>query len=79
MLEKKQKNPEKTTKDLSDYAKYSSLAFQMIVIILVGVFGGMKLDKWLDTRFPVFTVVLSVVTVMFALYYSLKDFIRLKK
>lgn len=79
MLEKKLKNPEKTTKDLSDYAKYSSLAFQMIVIILIGVFGGMKLDKWLDTRFPVFTVVLSFVAVMFALYYSLKDFIRLKK
>ncbi len=79
MLEKKLKNPEKTTKSLSDYGKYSSLAFQMIAIILIGVFGGMKLDKWLDTRFPVFTVVLSFVSVMLALYYSLKDFIRLKK
>lgn len=79
MLEKKLKNPEKTTKSLSDYAKYSSMAFQMIAIILVGVFGGMKLDKWLETRFPVFTVVLSFVSVMLALYYSLKDFIRLKK
>ncbi len=79
MLEKKLKNPEKTTKSLSDYAKYSSLAFQMITIILVGVFGGMKLDKWLETRFPVFTVVLSFVSVMLALYFSLKDFIRLKK
>jgi len=51
----------------------------MIAIILVGVFGGIKLDKWLETRFPVFTVVLSFVSVMLALYYSLKDFIRLKK
>jgi len=79
MLEKNLKNPQKTTKGLSDYARYSSMAFQMITIILVGVFGGMKLDKWLGTRFPVFTVVLSFVAVMLALYYSLKDFIRLKK
>lgn len=79
MLEKNLKNRQKTAKSLSDYAKYSSMAFQMIAIILVGVFGGMKLDKWLETRFPVFTVVLSFVAVMLALYYSLKDFIRLKK
>ncbi len=79
MLEKNLKNPEKTTKGLNDYAKYSSMAFQMIVIILIGVIGGMKLDQWLKPRFPVFTVVLSFASVMFALYYVLKDFIRLKK
>lgn len=79
MVQKKQTNPEKTAKSLSEYAKYSNLAFQMIAIILVGVFGGMKLDKWLKPSFPVFTVVLSFLSVIFALYYVLKDFIRMKK
>ncbi len=79
MPEKKLTNPEKTVKSLSDYGKYSSLAFQMIAIILIGVFGGIKLDHWLKLRFPVFTVVLSFLAVMLALYYSLKDFIRFKK
>jgi F0F1-type ATP synthase assembly protein I len=79
MLEKKLKNPEKTAKSLSEYSKYSSLAFQMVVIILIGVIGGMKLDHWLKPKFPVFTVVLSFLSVMLALYYSLKDFIRMKK
>jgi F0F1-type ATP synthase assembly protein I len=79
MVQKKQTNPEKTAKSLSEYAKYSNLAFQMIAIILVGVFGGMKLDKWLKPSFPVFTVVLSFLSVIFALYYVLKDFIRKKK
>jgi len=51
----------------------------MIAIILVGVFGGIKLDKWLKPSFPVFTVVLSFLSVIFALYYVLKDFIRMKK
>ncbi len=79
MVEKKLTNPEKTAKSLSDYAKYSNLAFQMIAIILVGVFGGIKIDKWLKLSFPVFTVVLSFLSVIFALYYVLKDFIRMKK
>jgi F0F1-type ATP synthase assembly protein I len=79
MVQKKQTNPEKTAKSLSEYAKYSNLAFQMIAIILVGVFGGIKLDKWLKPSFPVFTVVLSFLSVIFALYYVLKDFIRKKK
>ena len=76
MQEKKPKNPEKTAKSLSDYAKYSSLAFQMIVIILIGVVGGIKLDHWLKMTFPLFTVVLSFLAVILALYYVLKDFIR---
>lgn len=79
MPEKKLTEREKTVKSLSDYGKYSSLAFQMIAIILIGVVGGMKLDKWLKPKFPVFTVVLSFLAVMLALYYSLKDFIRKKK
>ena len=79
MLEKKQKKAEKTAKSLSDYGKYSSLAFQMVTIILIGVIGGMKLDQWLKPKFPVFTVVLSFLSVILALYYSLKDFIRFKK
>lgn len=79
MPEKKPIDPEKTAKSLSEYARYSGMAFQMIAIILIGVFGGMKLDQWLKPKFPVFTVVLSFLAVMLALYYILKDFIRLKK
>jgi hypothetical protein len=79
MWGKNLRNPEKTSKSLSDYARYSNLAVQMIVIILAGVFGGMKLDQWLQPDFPVFTVVLSFASVMLALYTTLKDFIRTKK
>ncbi len=63
-------------KKLSSYAKYSNLAFQMIAIILIGVFGGMKLDEWLKLSFPIFTVVLSVAAVLLSMYYAVKDFIK---
>jgi F0F1-type ATP synthase assembly protein I len=77
MQEKKPKNQEKTAKSLSNYAKYSSLAFQMIAIILIGVFGGIKLDQWLNLKFPLFTVVLSLVATGLAVYYGIKDFLRM--
>jgi len=50
----------------------------MIVIILAGVWGGIKLDHWLHTSFPVYTLVLSLAAVMLSLYVSLKDFIKKK-
>ena len=78
MPQKNLKNQEKTAKSLSNYAKYSSLAFQMIAIILIGVFGGIKLDQWLELRFPVFTVVLSLLATALAVYYGIKDFLRMK-
>jgi F0F1-type ATP synthase assembly protein I len=78
MQEKKLKNQEKITKNLSNYAQYSSLAFQMITIILIGVFGGIKLDHWLKLRFPIFTVVLSLLGTGLAVYYGIKDFLKTK-
>jgi len=51
----------------------------MIVIILLGVFGGIQLDKRLHLEFPIFTVVLSFTAVVLAIYIGLKDFIRTKK
>ena len=48
-------------KNLNDYARYSGMAVQMLVIILEGVFAGYKLDQWLQIR-PVLTVIFSIVS-----------------
>ena len=64
---------------LNFYAKYSSIAIQMIVIILIGVFGGMKLDQLFKLKFPIFTVVLSLLSVVLAMYYVVKDLIKPNK
>lgn len=78
MLEKKLKNQEKTVKSISNYARYSNMAFQMIAILLIGVFGGIKLDHWLKLKFPVFTVVFSVLATGLAIYYVIKDLLKKK-
>ena len=69
-------NQQKSKFPLQNYAKYTSIAMQMLVIILAGVFGGMELDKWLKLNFPVFTVILSIVSVFLAIYVVIKDLLK---
>ena len=75
-----QKNQNKQTENkkppLYSYAKYSGIAFQMLAIILIGVFGGVKLDEYLNLSFPVFTVILSILSVFFSIYYVIKDLMK---
>jgi ATP synthase protein I len=76
--EKNRKNQEKNKASggLKDYARYTGLAFQMIIIILVTTWGGIKLDKLFGMSTPVFTIVLSLFGVFAAIYTAVKDFIR---
>jgi len=59
-------------KQANDFIKYSSMAFQMGIIILGSTYGGVKLDKYLQWGFPVFTVVFAISSVVIALYQVLK-------
>ncbi|MFO7622705.1 MAG: AtpZ/AtpI family protein [Bacteroidales bacterium] len=76
--QKKPNEPEKEKENsgLQNYARYSGMAFQMIVIIGLATWGGVKLDELLSMKTPVFTIVLSLLGVFTALYVSLKDLIK---
>ena len=71
-------NKNDASNSLKLYSKYSSIAIQMLTIILLGVFGGIKLDEWIGWVFPVFTVILSIFAVFFAIYIVIKDLIKKK-
>jgi F0F1-type ATP synthase assembly protein I len=62
-------------KNLNSYARYSGMAFQMLAIILAGVFAGFKLDGWLNTK-PVLTVVLSILAVVLSIYFATRDLLK---
>jgi len=53
------------------------MAFQMLAIILAGVFGGYKLDQWLNTK-PIFIIILSVLSVFLSMYYVTRDLLKKK-
>lgn len=59
----------KNRNSLKIYAKYSAIGFQMAAIILLGLWGGMKLDELLELSSPVFTVILTFLSFGAALYY----------
>ena len=61
---------------LHEYARYTGLGVQMLVIILATVWGGIKLDKLFGLQTPVFTVILSLFGVLAAIYTAVKDFIK---
>lgn len=69
-------NPRSPKDSLPEYARYSSLAMQMLVIIAGGIFGGFQLDKYTKLGFPLFTVLFSILSVAFAIYVAIKDFIK---
>jgi len=55
------------------------MAFQMMIIIAAGSLGGLKLDQWIGTKFPFFTLSLSIISVALAIYFAIKDIIRFNK
>ncbi len=60
---------------LREYARYSGIAAQMMVIITAGVWGGVKLDDFIPISFPLLTVTLSLAAVSLAIYIAVKDFL----
>jgi len=50
----------------------------MFAIIGIGIFGGFKLDQWLKTGFPVFTVLMSVISVASAIYSAIRGLLKKK-
>ncbi|MCG8329857.1 MAG: AtpZ/AtpI family protein [Chitinophagales bacterium] len=71
----KQQKPDQgnNRKKVDAYLKYSGMAFQMGIIILVGTYAGKKLDEYFQSDQPIFTVVLALLSIFAALYISLKD------
>ena len=71
------KNPLKSSdnqrKQLNSYARYTSIAAQMLFTILAGVFGGIYLDKFLEWGFPVFTLLLTVAAVFLSIYIIIRE------
>ncbi|MCX6271223.1 MAG: AtpZ/AtpI family protein [Bacteroidetes bacterium] len=70
--------PKSKKQPLHNYARYSGMAFQMLAIILLGVFAGLKLDGWLHWNKPLFTVVFSLLGVVVAIFTVTHDLLKNK-
>lgn len=72
----KQKKNNNLKNPLKSYARYSGIAFQMAAIIFIGTFGGYKLDLYFNFEKHVLTLILSLLSVILAIYTVIKDFLK---
>jgi len=72
---KKEKNSGQ--EGLSAYSRYSTIAIQMVIIIVITSLGGVKLDRWAGTE-PWLTVILSLLGVTAAMWLVIKEALRNK-
>lgn len=70
---KRNPNQNEDENNLSKYAYYSGLGFQMIAIIGVFTFIGYKIDQNMDNQKPVLTAILSLLGVCVSLYSVIKS------
>lgn len=73
MSEPKPEQWKETRRNTNNYMKYSSLAFQMLGTIVAFTYGGYKLDEWQQNKIPVWTLVLSLLSIAGSLYMFIRS------
>jgi ATP synthase protein I len=71
-MEKKDKQPEEKNR-AANMARYSAMGFQMLAIMGLAAWGGVRLDKLVHWSFPVFTFVLTIAGVILSIVYFVRD------
>lgn len=58
------------------FLKYSGMAMQMLGTILMFTYGGYKLDEWQQNETPLWTLVLSLLSIGASLYLLIRGFTK---
>ena len=73
---KNKKDDSQHRSGLNDYLKYAGIGFQMLAIIGIFAWAGVKLDKRAGNENQIYTAILSLAGVVIGIYTVLKDFIH---
>lgn len=60
---------QKPKEQLNTYVRFSGIGFQMIAIIGLGVYAGIKLDEYYPNKYNLFKIICSLTSIMMALYF----------
>ena len=66
----------KNKKKFDTFIRYSGLGFEMMSIIATGTFAGYKIDQWMNNDFRGFTLGLMILSVIGAVIYSVRNFMK---
>lgn len=70
---------EKKGNQLNSYAKYSSIGIQMFAIIGIGSYAGVKLDEHFSNGGKLWTIILSLSSVILAVVFVIRSIIANSK
>ncbi len=59
--------------------RYVGLGTQWMVLLSLAVWGGIKIDEKLNWKFPLCTVLLPLIVLVFSLYKIIKEFSKPQK
>ncbi|MCS6824182.1 MAG: AtpZ/AtpI family protein [Cytophagaceae bacterium] len=75
-----EKEPEKKKlkphNKLSNFVSYTNIGIQMLLTIALAVWVGIKADEYFGLLFPVFTIVLSILSLAGVLYYFVRKILN---
>ena len=74
--EPEKKEPEKLKKKADDYTRFMGAGFQIVAPVILGVLLGRWLDKHFETSNSIYTIILSSVMIVVALYQFLRQFFK---
>jgi len=72
-------NPKKPTKPRNPsnpykaYIKYSGLAFQMMAIIGICTWIGIRIDGFFSLKFPLFTILMLIISLVGVIYWLIQS------
>jgi len=70
----RQKNNKR--KGFENFIHFSSLGFEMMVIIGLGTFLGYKIDQWMENEFKGFTLGLMIFSVVLSIVYGTRSLLK---
>lgn len=72
-MENSHNDSKKKKETLNKFIRFSTIAFEMGLIIGGGTYGGVYLDREFNLETPIFTIILSLLSVFIALYLVIKQ------
>jgi F0F1-type ATP synthase assembly protein I len=78
-MEQNNQDQEKNSRLNSSYARFSGIVVQMIAIIGIGTFIGVKLDDEFPNENKLFTLILSLSSVILSIVYVIRRIIAASK
>ncbi len=73
MTQKNKKDNKEIKGGFNKFVRFSTIAFEMAIIIAVGTYGGDWLDDYFEFDTPILTIILSLFSIFASLYLVIKQ------